>query len=330
MSGQADWRPLASPQTLAARAQLYRLLREYFYSRDILEVETPLLSTTTTSDPFIQSFSLQFAGKPHYLHTSPELYMKRLLADGIGDIYQLAKVFRREEKGGRHLPEFSMLEWYRLKRDEHRLMAEVENLLTSLLSTFRDYRLKSTKLSYRECFQKYCDLDPHKATVQDLKAVAAHFGLKDVLDKEAEKDRWLDLLMACVIDSRLSGSLEQPQLCFIYNYPASQSAMARTGRDDQGALIARRFEAYLGGMELANGYYELTNSDEQLKRIQSEQKYRQQHKLDDIPADPAFIRALQQGLPECSGVAMGLDRLLMVLLQKSAIHDVVSFTGTSL
>ena len=318
----SDWRPSASLDTLRLRAHLLARTRAFFQARDIWEVETPLLSQAATPDPHIHSFTVPTSteAEPRYLHTSPEFPMKRLLAVGSGSIYQICKVFRKGEAGRRHNPEFTLLEWYRVGFDLHALMKEVDALLRELLR-YRgggDLPLTDTQyFSYQQALQRFSGLDPQKADVTALQNCARDHGL-DVPALGDERDAWLDLLMSHVVEPAL------PRDCpvFIYDYPASQAALAQIRGD-----VAERFELYFNGMELANGFHELADTAEQRRRFEAENQRRLQMGQPVMPLDTHFLTALEQGLPDCAGVALGFDRLLMLVANKPDIAAVLSFAS---
>ena len=315
-----DWRPSASPETLLIRARLLQRIRAFFQAREVLEVETPLLSRAAVTDPHIESFVVQDPqrGMPRYLHTSPEFAMKRLLAASSGSIYQVCKVFRQGEAGRQHNPEFSMLEWYRLGFDHQQLMTEVDDLLRELLDGY--LALTDTlRLSYRDAFQRYAGLDPLTASIPELQATVRQRGIDVIGLDQSHKDPWLDLLMTHVVEPAL------PQDCpvFIYDYPASQAALARIRQEERP--VAERFELYLGGMELANGFHELTDAVEQGQRFEADLASREGMGLPRVPVDDRFLAALKSGLPPCAGVALGIDRLVMLAAGVKSISDVLTF-----
>jgi len=320
------WQPTSSIETLHTRAELLSKIRSFFEQKQVLEVETPILSQSATCDVFIDSFSTSQYKKNYYLHTSPEFAMKRLLASGSGDIYQLAKVFRQEESGQRHNPEFTLLEWYRIGFTDQDLINEVIELIKFLFSTETAINYKTELLSYRDCFLQYLAINPHTATVSELKSCAKKYHLDNTLSEQDEKDRWLELLLSCVIEKQLSGTFEKPQMTFLYDYPASQASLARIEENQYAEKVAKRFELYLGGMELANGFYELDNAVEQLKRFENDNQHRIALGKQSMPIDQHLIAALEQGLPSCAGVALGIDRLLMLMLGKTHIDEVLSFS----
>ena len=316
----ADWKPSAPLAMLKTRARLLQRIRAFFQAREVLEVETPLLSSAAVTDPHIESYAIQDPqhGKPRYLHTSPEFAMKRLLAAGSGSIYQLCKVFRQGELGQRHNPEFTMLEWYRLGFDHQQLMAEVDNLLRELLDDYLTLG-ETLRLTYRDAFVQYAGLDPHTSTIQQLQAKVQQLGIDVSGLNDTEKDPWLDLLMTHVVEPAL------PRDCpvFIYDYPASQAALARIRQDDPP--VAERFELYIYGMELANGFHELTDAQEQRQRFEADNRARQAAGLDPMPIDAQFLAALEAGLPACAGVALGFDRLVMLVAGAKSISEVLAF-----
>ena len=311
-----DWQPTASLANLKLRAELLAKLRAFFAARHVLEVDTPALSRAGATDRHIHSFRVGTRGGPLYLHTSPEFPMKRLLAAGYGDIWQLCKVFRQDEAGRRHNPEFTLLEWYRLGFDHHRLMQEVAELLAALLPEVSG---KPESLTYREAFQRHAGIDPSKASPKDcagaLTAAGRHAPQEDALDL----DSWLDLLAGDLIYPALG----KGRLTFIYDYPASQAALARLKPGEP--TVAERFEAFLDGVELANGFHELADAAEQRRRFEEDRAWRKHHGLVDVPLDERLIAALEQGLPECSGVALGFDRLVMIAAGAGSINEVLAF-----
>jgi len=315
-----DWRPSASPATLVIRARLLQRIRAFFQAREVLEVETPLLSRAAVTAPHLESFVIQDprGGTPRYLHTSPEFAMKRLLAAGSGSIYQVCKVFRQGEAGRQHNPEFSMLEWYRLGFNHLRLMTEVDDLLRALLDGYLPLA-DTLQLTYREVFQRYAGLDPLMASIPELQATVRQRSIDVTGLDQHHKDPWLDLLMTHVVEP----ALPQGGPVFIYDYPASQAALARI-RQEQPP-VAERFELYLGGMELANGFHELTDAAEQRQRFTADLASREASRLACVPVDKRFLAALESGLPACAGVALGIDRLVMLAAGVKSISEVIAF-----
>jgi len=307
-----DWRPTASQTRLQARARLLQDIRAYFSKRNILEVETPLISKAGNTDPEIQPIRTDTGG---YLRTSPEFPLKRLLAAGSGDIFELGRVFRAAESGRFHNPEFTMLEWYRTGFSYHQLMNEVADLVR-FCGRGKFDQWPEQRLSYRQLFLHHLDLDPFTADSRELSAVAKKHGITDI---ELERRQWLDLLISLVIQPALPGEY----LTFIYDFPAGQAALARIR--PESPPLAERFELYLGRTELANGYQELTDAGEQRQRFDAENAQREKRGEILCETDHHLIAALEHGLPECAGVALGVDRLLMNLSDAETINEVTAF-----
>ena len=315
----SDWQPTASIENLKLRAALLAKLRQFFAARGILEVDTPALSRAGATDRHIRSFRVEDGhGGALYLHTSPEFPMKRLLAAGSGDIWQLGKVFRGGEAGRTHNPEFTMLEWYRLGYDHHRLMAEVAELVSTLVPG----RGAPDYLSYREAFRRHAGLDPFTASGRDCRAVMERSGRHPPAESELDMDGWLDLLAGELVYPALG----KGGLTFIYDYPASQAALARVRPGDPP--LAERFEAFMDGMELANGFHELTDAVEQRRRFEADRTYRREQGLMDVPMDQRLLAALEHGLPGCAGVAVGFDRLVMIMAGARSIDEVMAFPSS--
>ncbi len=315
-----DWQPTASKAMLAARAAVNAQIRSFFAARGVLEVDTPLLCHASGTDPNLHPVTAGYQSHPQahpqtlYLQTSPEFAMKRLLAAGSGAIFQLCKAFRNGESGSRHNPEFTMLEWYRPGFTLTQLMDEVEALVKSVLPPGSAVQ----RLSYRQLFQQALAIDPHTLPLVQLQALTLQRVpvSPTVLGSRAA---CLDLLYGHVIEPTLQAPV------FIYHYPAAQAALARVVNDELGQPVALRFELVMQGMELANGYDELVDAAEQARRFAADQQARQQQQLPAIAIDQRLLAALQAGMPACAGVALGVDRLLM--LQTGAIHidDVLAF-----
>jgi elongation factor P--(R)-beta-lysine ligase len=319
------WRPSADLATLRLRAELLQRIRAFFAVRGVLEVETPVLSAAAVTQPHLASFATPYSGpgsrhgQTLYLHTSPEFPMKRLLAAGSGCIYQMARVFRDGEAGRRHNPEFTLLEWYRVGFDADRLMDEVTELVTALLAG-RPTLKEPERLSYRELFQRHLDLDPHRTSVAELAVCTAHYAVPIPPGMPTDDtDPWLDLLLTHWIEPRLG----QGRLTFIHDYPASQAALARLRPGDPP--VGERFELYLNGLELANGFHELGDADEQRRRFEAENAARRARGVPVMPLDESLLDALAAGLPDCAGVALGFDRLVMLAAGKDAIQEVMAF-----
>ncbi|WP_049723383.1 EF-P lysine aminoacylase EpmA [Gilvimarinus polysaccharolyticus] len=314
--------PSCSPALLQARADLNYKVREFFRMRQVLEVEVPILASSFVTDPFIEPVTARNAGQTYYLQSSPEYAMKRLLADCQHCIYALTKVFRAGEHGSRHNPEFTMLEWYRVGLDDHALMAEVGDLVTQLMAEVVP-QLSIYKLSYRQWFTQRWQIDPHTIALADLRALGK--SLIEIDDTGLDKDAWLDLLVTHELEPSLPVGLT-----FVYDFPASQAALARIVNDEQGTPVARRFEAYLASapgkaMELANGYWELTCAQEQRQRFDRDLARRRALGLPGYPVDERLLGALARGIPTCAGVALGVDRLLMQQQGLKRISQTLSF-----
>lgn len=318
---RTDWRPTAAPDALRLRARLNATIRAFFAARGVLEVETPLLSRAGNTDPNIASFALDFSGRTdgaprrRWLRTSPEFALKRLLAAGIGDCYELGRVFRDGEAGERHNPEFTMLEWYRLGWDHVRLVDETAALVHAALALV-DRRATLRRVSYRDLYREALGIDPMTDDDATLRAA-----LGDVrIDGEGlSRDDWLDLLMT----HRLQPTFDPDTLLAVLDYPASQCALARVRDDDPP--VAERFELYFGPLELANGYHELRDADEQRLRFEADRARREARGDACPPTDAALLVALAHGLPACAGVALGVDRLLMAMTGSARIGDVLAF-----
>ena len=317
-----NWYPSASPEVLHLRARVLQSIRAFFTARDSLEVETPVLSSAAITDPHLHSFKTEFLNNSYYLHTSPEFFMKRLLAAGSGDIFQICKVFRDDEQGRNHNPEFSMLEWYRTGYDHHRLMDELELLLSELVNNHTGQLewQQPDRLSYQQAFMQTLGIDPLQATAEQLQQLAEQESIEiPVGMDESDRDMWLDWLLT----QKVAPSFSKSAFTFLFDYPASQAALARINADD--SRVAHRFEVFWGELELANGFYELTDAREQRERFESENAARLEQGMPVMPVDEALLQALEYGLPSCSGVAVGLDRLLMLLTGNTRIADVLAF-----
>lgn len=321
---ERDWRPSAPLAALQLRATLLARIRVCFARNNVMEVDTPALSAAATTDPAIHSLVTAWHGpgsdgaRRCYLHTSPEFPMKRLLAAGSGDIYQLCKVFRDDERGALHSPEFSLLEWYRTGIDHLDLMDEVEQLLTEILADIAPVR-EVHHWTYRDLFMEFAGIDPFAVSAADIAAELQRnrIGLPVGLD-DAPLDAWLDLVMTHVIEPHLGQGL-----VFVRDFPASQAALARLRSGNPP--VAARFEAWLDGIEIANGYHELADADEQHQRFMNDNTQRRLTGLEPLPADERLLAALQSGLPDCAGVALGIDRLLMVAGGARCLDEVLAF-----
>lgn len=314
------WQPSPTIEHLKARAEIIKKIRHFFETKEVLEVDTPVMSHATVTDIHLQTFNTDFigpgyaGGKKVYLMTSPEFHMKRLLAAGSGSIYQICKSFRNEECGRHHNPEFTMLEWYRTGFDHHDLMDEMEALLKLTLQVE-----KTEKMTYQDAFITCLDVCPLESSLETLRAVACEHGLGDIAETETDRDTLLQLLFSMEVERKIG----QEYPVFIYNFPASQAALAKISPDD--ARVAERFEVYYQGIELANGFHELDNAAEQRARFENDNKVRLQMGLEAQPIDENLLAALAAGFPDCSGVALGIDRLIMLALGVDHIQDVIAF-----
>lgn len=302
------------------RGLLFRTIRDYFFLEEVVEVDTPILSQFGNPDPALLNFVTSYHGPgeyyraPFYLITSPEYHMKRLLAQGVGSCYYLGKVFRDGELSGRHNPEFTMLEWYRLDYHLEKLMKEV----ILLIKILTDLPLEVEMMTYREAFLTHLNLDPFTASFEELQAIL-EVNKIDLTFTLRDRDEALDLIVSHLIEPRF----DPDKLTLLYHYPASQASLSKIVEVD-GQLVGKRFELYWKGLELANGYEELTNAKEQRKRFEAENAKRVACGMEAVPIDELLLESLDQ-LPFCSGVALGVDRLLMAIEQTKAIEMVIPF-----
>lgn len=306
-----NWKPTASQDNIVLRANLYEKIRSFFSSRNILEVETPLLCQHTVTDPHIESFSVPVnAQKNYYLQTSPEYAMKRLLAAGSGAIYQITKSFRVGESGRQHNPEFTMLEWYRPDFNHHDLMDEINDFLQFTVNT-----KPAEKISYQQLFLNHLNIDPLQIDLSELKKIISKNNI-NIDTSNIDHDTALQILLSHLIEPSMG--IEKP--LFLYDFPPSQAALSiiKSG-------VAQRFELYINGSEIANGFHELTDAAEQQKRFEKNQQDRKNNHQVVPGIDHYFIDALKSGLPHCAGVAIGIDRLLMHYAKINNIQDVLSF-----
>lgn len=307
MSQDADWRPLASIDSLKKRAALLARIRAFFAERNVLEVNTPLITAAGITDLHIESLAL---ADGRFLRTSPEYQHKRLLAAGFPDLYELGPVFRAEEHGRYHRTEFTLLEWYRLGFGWRELAAEVAELLRLCMP---ERPLALRYLSWADAFAALDGLDPLACSTQELLALTRN------LPPDCNRDMRLDFLFA----TRIQPDFPSDTITVIHDYPASQAALARLKPDDP--RVAERFEVFIGSVELANGYCELTHPDEQRLRLNRDNDFRISHGRQAMPIDQSFLAALDHGLPDCSGVALGVDRLLMTVLGSENIAETIAF-----
>ena len=320
MTSVADFKPSASFEALKARAALYQKIRQFFAARDVLEVETPILSQAAVTDVHLASISvnryLNGQLQTGYLQTSPEFAMKRLVASGVGSIYQICKVFRDDEHGRKHNSEFSMLEWYRPQFSLLQLMQEVADLLSALFG----HPVEPKILTYKQAFLHRLDMNPLTADLKTLKDTARRVGLN--IDLGEDRLAWLDLLFSHFVEPTLGA--EYP--VYLTDFPAEMASLAKVKLDEDGNRVAARFELYIDGLELANAYDELADAAEQARRFEADNAERQSRGLPVVPVDNNLLAALAQ-FPECAGIALGLDRLLMVLLDTRRIDKVIGFVA---
>lgn len=320
-----DWRPTASIETLRERSRLLAEVRGFFAARGVLEVETPVLGHGGSTDVHLASLSLAAttpAGRERlWLQTSPEFHMKRLLAAGSGPIFQLARSFRDGEVGSRHNVEFTMLEWYRPGFSLDELIDETVALIRQVLGPELRGEVGSLRRRrYRELFREGLGFDPFSVELGELQRQAGERGGLDMSD--AARDDCLDLLMSLAIEPTLG----RDGIDVVVDYPASQAALARRHRDpEDGEWVASRFEVYLAGLELANGYDELTDADEQRARFAEDNASRRQLGLPEVDVDRRLLAALEHGMPAGSGVALGIDRLIQLALGKASVAEVMAF-----
>lgn len=306
--------PTCSKSVWEKRQALLRFVRNFFSEKNILEVETPLLSRAIGTDPHLDFFST--ANPTRYLMTSPEFHLKRLLAAGFGDVYAITKAFRKDESGARHNPEFTIAEWYRLGMPMENLMEEVEALVGGVLGK----KISAKKTRYAEAFVQYAHIDPYDESEKSWIHCCEENNIPPFESSVFCLDDWRDYIMAMVVEKKLSSEGE-----FIYDYPESQAALAKIEKGPDGKPCAKRFELYVGGLELCNGYQELTSAKEQRKRFEDDLKKRRAL-LKPLPSlDENFLAALEKGFPECSGVALGLDRLFMLALHLEDIREIILF-----
>jgi lysyl-tRNA synthetase class 2 len=318
-SAEINWRPTAAFTSLRARAEIIAKIRAFFAAKKVLEVDTPLMYASTVTDPHVIGIPAIFKmigsdrEKILYLQTSPEYAMKRLLAAGSGSIYQISKAFRQGEVGKIHNPEFTMLEWYRVGFDHHALMDEMDELLQQVLAV-----APADRASYAQLFQQFFGIDVHNADVNVLKNCAGEKAIP-LSGELSQRDAWLDLLWSHGIEPFVG--LERP--LFLYDFPVSQASLAKIRHER--VPVASRFEVYFKGVELANGFHELQDGQEQVLRFAKDLQVREELQLPPLPIDAKLIAALKHGLPDCAGVALGVDRLIMLALGANSVTDVISF-----
>jgi lysyl-tRNA synthetase class 2 len=323
-----SWNPTLSWEVAQQRADIIQKIRQFFIARKVVEVETPALSQGTVTDVHLEALSCQYSyfedsladkSIALYLQTSPEFHMKRLLASGYGCIFQISKAFRHEEFGRHHNPEFTMLEWYRIGFNHFDLMNEVAELLVLVLNC-----IKPTICTYQNIFKEIVSLDPLNTNRGELlELLRLHNKLSDWLVEDSINDQNNDTLLQFVFTELIEPKIGNSAPCFVYNFPSSQASLAKISDDD--TRVAERFECYYKGVELVNGFHELTNADNQVLRFKQDNLTRKRKGLDARPIDERFIAALNKGLPACAGVALGIDRLVMIALDIDDIAEVLSF-----
>jgi elongation factor P--(R)-beta-lysine ligase len=312
-----DWAPTASLETLRLRARLLDRVRAHFAATGALEVETPVMVQAGVTDVHLESLEVRRAdgSRAGFLHTSPEYAMKRLLAAGVPDVYQVCRVFREGERGRRHNPEFTMIEWYRVGIDHHALMDDVERLLRALVEPLRPVGA-TRRITYSDAFQQAIGIDPLSIATRELHSALLARGLDVPGSVATERDSLLDLAMATLVAARFPPD----RITFLHDFPASQAALARVR-----GPVASRFEAFWGELELANGFHELGDAEEQSRRFEADRAERRRRGQPDRDPDLRFIASLAAGLPACAGVALGFDRVVMVATGAASIDEVIAF-----
>ncbi|MEE8119392.1 MAG: EF-P lysine aminoacylase EpmA [Gammaproteobacteria bacterium] len=310
----ANWHPALDKESLQARARLFSAVREFFKSRKVMEVDTPVLSRFASCDPNLHSLQSSIAKQHVFLHTSPEFFMKRLLAAGSGDIYSIARVFRDDEQGKLHNPEFLLLEWYRVNFDLESMARETVELLGQLLglSLDQDFRLRT----YSDVFKEHAGIDPLNASRKEMEQITGEIGLDTTT---LDRDGLLDAIASMKVFPQLGKNC----LDVVTEYPASQASLAEI--DSANDAIAKRFEVFLHGIELANGFRELQDADEQATRFEADNEKRRKAGKAVMPIDQFLIDALVEGLPACAGVAVGLDRVFMLAQGNSSVENAMPF-----
>ena len=312
----SDWRPSASLELLRDRAEALAAIRHFFSERQVLEVDTPALASAATPDVSIESIAASAGSHkgPLYLQTSPEFFMKRLLCAGSGPIYQLCHVFRNDEQGRNHNPEFTMLEWYRTGFDMFDLIDEVEALISLLIPAID---APATRIAYHALFEQTTGLDLKSASRADIRALAGEFGI--VIPSDHPDDGLVEM----IFNIATASWMREQRAVVVHHFPASQASLAMLSPDDPE--LALRFEYYVDGIELANGFQELADPHEQKRRFESDNARRRERGVQTMPIDEHFLAALDHGLPACSGVAAGIDRILMIRNRQPDIASVMAF-----
>lgn len=308
------WQPTATIANLRERAQVLSNIRKFFSDLGYLEVETPIMANYGVTDVYLENIQARFQDKEYFLQTSPEYHMKRLLAAGSGSIFQIFRAFRDDELGRLHNPEFTLLEWYKLDADQHALISEIDSFLQEIIAC-----KPLVKFTYQQVFINACELDPLAANILELQDCLRKHALENVLSAdETDIDQYLFLLMSHVVEPYLAKFVEP---VVVYNFPESQASLAKVTNG-----LAERFEVYFRGVELANGFAELTDAATQYGRFTQDNASRVARGLSPRKIDKRFIESLEHGLPECSGVALGIDRLLALYLQQDSIKNVLAFS----
>ena len=308
--------PTCSRETWVQRQALMTRVRDFFVRRNALEVETPVLSAYGGTDPQLDYFEIE--DPKRFMMTSPEFHMKRLLAANFGDIFQITKSFRKDEFGGHHNNEFSMVEWYRVGMPQEKLMDEVEDLVSEIIGT----KLNARRTRWIDAFRNYAGVDPFCEKLSDFAdACTARDVPVPVGSETLTREEWWDYMMVFLVEPALASNGPE----FILDYPPSQAALAQTYTDSEGRMWARRFELFVNQVELCKGYTELTDAVEQRRRFNTDLDIRRSMNKPLPPLDERFLAALESGMPACSGVALGLDRLFMLALGKNEIADVILF-----
>ena len=315
-----SWQPAASREIMQLRARTLKHIRAFFDQRGVLEVETPLLSSSSTTDPHLSSFSTRYLQQNLYLNTSPEYCMKRLLAAHGDAIYQICKSFRDDELGSVHNPEFTLLEWYRPGFDMFELLDELGELV-QMLAANSGLGNSIQKISYADAYWQAAGINPHITSADECRSCALQHDIDQPVGLEDDVDEWLDWLLTQLV----MPTFQADGFTFIYDYPQSQSALAKLYEDRHGTTVAARFELFYAETELANGFDELLDSNEQRQRFERENSNRLALGLQPSVIDEGLLKALQHGLPACSGVALGLDRLLMILARADTIEQIIAF-----
>jgi len=319
-----SWKSTQTWESAQFKAKLLFKVRSFFEKRNVVEVETPLLSQGTVTDVYLDGFISKYnffadtssdKDSDLYLQTSPEFLMKRLLSSGYGSIYQICKAFRHEQFGKHHNPEFTMLEWYRVGYDHFQLMDEVEALLVEVLAC-----AKIERITYQELYIKKLAIDPLVCDIADLINLLKR---RDMLSDWLLEKPSTDILLQFIFSEIIEPTIGKDAPCFVYDFPSSQASLAKISVADP--RVSERFECYFKGLELANGFNELTNAEQQLQRFESDNTLRKEQGKGQKVIDHRFIKALNYGLPECAGVALGIDRLMMIALKEDHIKKVISF-----